>query len=112
MAHGKPTLLCECFQSYVAVQVLVEQFHNPPALPWRKAALEILDGFWNLTVPPDKMRTNHHGERIHEQLRKHLRPFQTRQNCLRQVMESRVGGSINAVKTLSSRHSGIIRERI
>src|SRR5580693_5463827 len=110
MADGKPTFVGKCFQFQVAVQVLMEQIHNAPSLPRCQTALELREGFVRLSVPSYKMRTDHQGERIYEQLRENLRPIQARQNRLRQVMECRVGSSINAVETLSSRHSGIIRE--
>src|SRR5271168_1529655 len=97
MADGKPTFLGKCFQFYLAVQVLLEQFHNAASLPWRQTAFELRNSFRSLTVLREKVRTNCHGERIHEQLREHLRPTQAWQNQLCQVIDGRVGSSVNAV---------------
>jgi hypothetical protein len=63
--------------------MLLEQFQNATPLPRRQTAFELRDRFTNLSIPPDKMRTNHQGERIHEQLREHLRSIQARQDQLR-----------------------------
>src|SRR5580704_3041769 len=90
----------------------MEQIHNAASLPRCQTALKLPERIVSLSVPPDKVRTNHQGERIHEQLREHLRLSQARQNGLRQVIKCRVGSSINAVETLSSGRPGIVRERI
>src|ERR1700683_5822518 len=88
--------------------MLLEQLHSAPHLPRGQAAFELQGGFAKLTIPPDKVRTNRHGERIYEQLRKYLRPVQTRQNRLRQVVENGVGRSINTVEAFNLTHSGIV----
>src|SRR5271168_4566870 len=82
MADGKPAFLGKCFQFYLAVQVLLEQFHNAASLPRCQTAFELRNSFRSLTILRDKVRTNGHGERIHEQLREHLRPIQAWQNQL------------------------------
>src|SRR5271154_6959543 len=92
--------------------MLVEQLHGAPRLPLGQTTFELDGWFLKLTVPPHKVRTNRHGERIYEQLREHLRPVQARQNRLRQVMNNGVGRSINTVKALNLTHSGIIRKGI
>src|SRR5271163_768585 len=92
--------------------MLLEQLHSAPHLPRCQTAFELLGGFAKLTVPPHEVRTNRHGERIYEQLREHLRPVQTRQNRLRQVVENRVGSSINTVEAFNLTHSGIVRNGI
>src|SRR5271165_1605545 len=76
MADGKPTFLGKWFQFHLAVQVLLEQFHNAPSLPRCQTAFELRNSFRSLTILRDKVRTNCHGERIHEQLREHLWPIQ------------------------------------
>src|ERR1700693_2139755 len=112
MADGKPTFLGKCFQFYLAVQVLLEQFHDAASLPRCQTAFELRNSFRSLTILRDKVRTNRHGDRIHEQLREHLRPIQAWQNQLRQVIDGRVGSSVNAVETLNSGHSGIVGESV
>src|ERR1700722_1108480 len=112
MADRKPTFLGKCFQFYFAVQVLLEQFHNAAPLPRRQTAFELRNSFRSVTILRDKVRTNRHGEGIHEQLREHLRPIQAWQNQLRQVIDGRVWSSINAVETLNSGHSGIVGKGI
>src|ERR1700689_3540815 len=92
--------------------MLLEQLHGAPHLPRRQAAFELLGRFAKLTIPPHKVRTNRHGERIYEQLREYLRPVQARQNRLRQVVENGVGSSINTVEAVDLPHSGVVRERI
>src|SRR5580698_8997667 len=92
--------------------MLMEQIHNAASLPRRQTALELGDSFVKLTIPPDKVRTNHHGEGIHEQLREHLRSVQAREDRLRQVMEDRVGSSVNTVEAFNPGHSGIVCEGI
>src|ERR1700733_8804950 len=92
--------------------MLAKQFHNATPLPWCQTAFVLRESFTKLTIPADKVRTNHHGERIHEQLREHLRSVQARQDRLRQVMQDRVGGSVNTVEALNAGHSGIVREGI
>jgi hypothetical protein len=54
--------------------VFLQQFQNATPLPWGQTAFDLRDSFTELAIPPDKMRTNHHRERIHKQLREHLRP--------------------------------------
>src|SRR6202030_4876090 len=95
------------FQFYFAVQVLLEQFHNAAPLPRRQTPFELRNSLRSLTILRDKVRTNRHGERIHEQLREHLRPIQAWQNQLRQVITGRVGTSINAVETVNSGPSAL-----
>src|SRR5580698_4532156 len=112
MADGKPTFLGKPFQFYLAVQVLLEQFHDAAFLPRRQTAFELRISIRSLTIPRDKVRTNCHGKRINEQLRERLRPIQAWQNQLRQVIDGRVGSSINAVETLNSWHSGIVGKGI
>src|ERR1700691_3684936 len=92
--------------------MLLEQLHSAPHLPRGQTAFELQGRFAKLTIPPDKVRTNRHGERIHEQLRKHLRPVQTWQNRLRQMVENGVGSSINTVEALNLTQSGIVRKGI
>src|ERR1700684_605408 len=92
--------------------MLVEQLHSAPHLPRGQTAFELQGGFAKLTIPPHKVRTNRHGEGIHEQLREHPRPVQTWQNRLRQVVENGVGSSINAVEAFNLTHSGIVRKGI
>src|SRR5580700_1348554 len=92
--------------------MLLEQLHGAPHLPRRQTAFELLGGFAKLTIPPHKVRTNRHGERIDEQLREHLRPVQTRQNRLRQVVENGVGSSINTVEAFDLTQSCIVRKGI
>src|ERR1700691_6581759 len=92
--------------------MLVEQLHSAPHLPRGQTAFELQGGFAKLTIAPHKVRTTRHGERIHEQLREHLRPAQTWQNRLRQVVENRVASSINTVKAFDLTHSGVVREGI
>src|SRR3984885_4945088 len=108
MADGKPTFLGKCFQFYFAVQMLFEQFHNAASLPRCQTAFELRNSFRSLTILRDKVRTNRHGKRIHEQLGEHLRPIQAWQNQLRQVIDGGVGSSVNAVETLNSGHSGLV----
>src|SRR5208283_152399 len=112
MADGKPTFLGKCFQFYLAVQVLLEQFHNAASLPRCETAFELRISVRSLTILRDKVRTNRHGKRIHEQLRKRLRPIQARQNQLGQVIDGGIGSSVNAVETLNSGHSGIVGEGV
>src|ERR1700730_14846903 len=92
--------------------MLLEQLHRAPHLPRGQTALELQGRLAKLTIPPHKVRTNRHGERIYEQLREHLRPVQTGQNRLRQVVENGVGSSINTVEAFNLTHSGIVRKRI
>src|SRR5271155_822473 len=92
--------------------MLVEQFHSAPHLPRGQTAFELLGRFAKLAIPPHQVRTNGHGERIDEQLREHLRPVQTWQNRLRQVVENGVGSSINTVEAFDLTHSGVVREGI
>src|SRR6202050_4594124 len=92
--------------------MLLEQLHRPPHLPWGQTALELQGVFAKLPIPPHKVPTNRHGERIYEQLREHLRLVQTRQNRLRQVVENGVGSSINTVEAFNLTHSGIVRNGI
>src|SRR5580693_3771123 len=92
--------------------MLVEQLYSAPHLPRGQTAFELQGGFAKLTIPPHKVRTNRHGERIYEQLREHLRLVQTGQNRLRQVVENRVGRSINTVEAFNLTHSGIVRNGI
>src|SRR5579862_1591646 len=92
--------------------MLLEQLHSAPHLPRGQTAFELHGRFTKLTIPPHKVRTNRHGERIYEQLREHLRLVQTRQNRLRQVVEKGVGSSINTVETFNLTHSGIVRNGI
>src|ERR1700735_3875165 len=92
--------------------MLLEQLHGAPHLPWRQTAFELLGRFVKLTIPPHEVRTNRHGERIYEQLREHLRPVQTRQNRLSQVVKNGVGSSINTVEAFNLTHSGIVRKGI
>src|SRR6202451_2815273 len=92
--------------------MLLEQLHRTPHLPRRQTAFELQGGFAKLTIPPHKVRTNRHGERIYEQLREHLRPVQAWQNRLRQVVENGVGSSINTVEAFDLTHSGAVREGI
>src|SRR6202042_3207954 len=92
--------------------MLLEQLHRAPHLPRGQTAFELQGGLAKLTIPPHKVRTNRHGERIYEQLREHLRLVQTRQNRLRQVVENGVGSSINTVEAFNLTHSGIIRNGI
>src|SRR6202522_4746294 len=92
--------------------MLLEQLHRAPHLPWGQTTFELQGRFAKLTIPPHKMRTNRHRERIHEQLRERLRPVQTWQNRLRQVVEDGVGGPINTVEAFDLTHSGIVREGI
>src|SRR5271168_287173 len=112
MADGKPAFLGKGFQFYLAVQMLLEQFHNAASLPRCQTAFELRNSFGSLTILRDKVRTNCHGERIDEQLREHLRPIQAWQNQLRQVIDGGVGSSVNAVETLNSGHSGIVGEGV
>src|ERR1700678_3440288 len=92
--------------------MLLEQLHRAPHLPWGQTAFELQGRFAKLTIPPHKMRTNRHGERIYEQLREHLRPVQAWQNRLRQVVENGVGSSINTVEAFDLTHSGIVCQGI
>src|ERR1700751_6098692 len=92
--------------------MLLEQLHSAPHLPRCQTAFELQGGFAKLTIPPHKVRTNRHGERIYEQLREHFRLVQTGQNRLRQVVENRVGSSINTVEAFNLTHSGIVREGV
>src|ERR1700735_4995468 len=92
--------------------MILEQLHSAPHLPWGQTAFELQGGFAKLTIPPHKVRTNRHGERIHKQLREHLRPAQTWQNRLRQVVENGVGRSINTMEAFNLTHSGIVRKGI
>src|SRR5277367_2234173 len=92
--------------------MLLQQLHSAPHLPRGQTTFELQGRFAKLTIPPHKMRTNRHGERIYEQLREHLRPVQTWQNRLRQVVENGVGSSINTVKAFDLTHSGVVREGI
>src|SRR5580700_7056789 len=92
--------------------MLLEQLHSAPHLPRGQTAFELQGRFAELTIPPHKVRTNCHGERIYEQLREHLRPVQTWQNRLRQVVENGVGSSINTVEAFDLTHSGVVREGI
>src|SRR5580692_9198600 len=92
--------------------MLLEQLHRAPHLPRRQTAFELQGGLAKLTIPSHKVRTNRHGERIYEQLREHLRPAQTWQNRLRQVVENGVGSSINTVEAFNLTHSGIIGKGI
>src|SRR5271169_2046879 len=92
--------------------MLVEQPYSTPHLPRGQTAFELQGRFAKLTIPPHKVRTNRHGERIYEQLREHLRPVQTWQNRLRQVVENGVGRPINTVETFNLTHSGIVRNGI
>src|SRR5271154_139805 len=92
--------------------MLLEQLHRAPHLPRGQTTFELQGRFAKLTIPPHKMRTNRHGERIYEQLGEHLRPVQTWQNRLRQVVENGVGSSINAMEAFHLTHSGIVRKRI
>src|SRR2546423_10832471 len=92
--------------------MLLERLHGAPHLPWGQTAFELQGGFAKLTIPPHKVRTNGHGERVYEQLREHLRPVQARQNRLRQVVENGVGSSINTVEAFNLTHSGVVREGI
>src|ERR1700735_2659060 len=92
--------------------MFLEQLHSTPHLPRGQAAFELQGRFAKLTIPPHKMRTNRHGERIYEQLREHLRPVQTWQNRLSQVVKNGVGSSINTVETFNLAHSGIVRKGI
>src|ERR1700689_2985963 len=92
--------------------MLLEQLHRAPHLPRGQTAFELQGGFAQLTIPPHKVRTNRHGERIDEQLREDLRLVQTRQNRLRQVVENGVGGSVNPVEAFDLTHSGIVRKGI
>src|SRR5580658_1175756 len=92
--------------------MLLKQLHSAPHLPRGQTAFELQGRFAKLTIPPDKVRTNRHGEGIHEQLREHLRPVQTWQNRLRQVVENWVWRSINTVEAFDLAHSGIVRKGI
>src|ERR1700722_20044439 len=92
--------------------MLLEQLHRAPHLPRGKTAFELQGGFAELTIPPHKVRTNRHGERIYEQLREHLRLVEAGQNHLRQVVENGVGSSINTVEAFNLTHSGIVRNGI
>src|SRR5271154_2537402 len=92
--------------------MLLEQLHRAPHLPRGQTAFELLGGFAKLTVPPHEVRTNRHGKRIYEQLREHLRPVQTRQNRLRQVVENGVGSSVNTVEAFNLTHPSIVRKGI
>src|SRR5580700_612118 len=92
--------------------MILEQLNSTPHLPRGQAAFELRGRFAKLTIPPHKMRTNRHGERIYEQLREHLRPVQTWQNRLRQVVDNGVGSSINTVEAFNLTHSGIIGKGI
>src|SRR5580658_8565593 len=112
MADGKPTFLGKSFQFYLAVQVLLEQFHNAASLPRCETAFELRNSFRSLTILSDKVRTNCHGERIHEQLREHFWPIQAWQNQLRHVIDGGVGSSVNAVEALNSGRSGIVGEGV
>src|SRR6204780_5079794 len=92
--------------------MLLEQLHSAPHLPRGQTAFELQGRFAKLTIPPYKVRTNRHGERVYEQLREHLRLVQTRQDCLSQVVENGVGSSINTVEAFNLTHSGIVRNGI
>src|SRR5271170_2119540 len=92
--------------------MLVEQLHSAPHLPGGQTTFELQGRFAKLTIPPHKVRTNGHGERIYKQLREHLRPVQTWQNRLRQVVENGVGSSINTMEALNLTHSGIVGKGI
>src|ERR1700722_3353260 len=92
--------------------MFLEQFHSAPHLPRCQTAFELLGGFAKLTIPAHEVGTNRHGERIHEQLREHLRLVQTWQNRLRQVVENGVGSSINTVEAFNLTQSGIVRKGI
>src|ERR1700683_4086980 len=92
--------------------MLAEQLHGAPHLPRSQTAFELQGGFVKLAIPPHKVRTNRHREGIYEQLREHLRPVQTWQNRLRQVVENGVGSSINTVEAVNLTHSGIVREGV
>src|ERR1700728_2413668 len=92
--------------------MLLKRLHSAPHLPRGQTAFELQGGFAKLTIPPYKVRTNRHGERVYEQLREHLRPVQTRQNRLRQVVENGVGSSINTVEAFNLTHSGVVRKGI
>src|SRR5580658_6853391 len=92
--------------------MLLEQLHRTPHLPRGQTAFELQGRFAKLTIPPHKMRTNRHAERIYEQPREHLRPVQTWQNRLRQVEENGVGSSINTVEAFNLTHSGIMGKGI
>src|ERR1700722_15332850 len=92
--------------------MLAEQLHGAPHLPRSQTAFELQRRFAKLTIPSHKVGTNRHGERIYEQLREHLRPVQTGQNRLRQVVENRVGSSINTVEAFDLTHSGVVRKGV
>src|SRR5271167_2189639 len=92
--------------------MLLQQLHGAPHLPRGQTAFELQGRLAKLTIPPHKMRTNRHGERIYEQLREHLRPVQTWQNRLRQVVENGIGSSINTVEAFDLTHSDVVREGI
>src|ERR1700734_2827980 len=92
--------------------MLAEQLRSAAHLPRSQTAFELQGRFAKLTIPPHQVRTNRHGERIYEQLREHLRPVQTWQNRLRQVVENGVGSSINTVEAFNLTHSGIVRKGI
>src|SRR5271168_2275040 len=92
--------------------MLLEQLHSAPHLPRSQTAFELQGRFAKLTISPHKMRTNRHGERIHEQLRESLRPVQTWQNRLRQVVDNGVGSSVNTVEAFNLTHSGVIGKGI
>src|ERR1700733_5149116 len=92
--------------------MLLEQLDSAPHLPRSQTAFELQGGFAKLTIPPHKVRTNRHGERIYEQLREDVRPVQTWQNRLRQVVENGVGSSINTMEAFFLAHSGVVREGI
>src|SRR5579863_6492628 len=92
--------------------MLLEQLDSAPHLPRSQTAFELQGRFAKLTIPPHKVRTNRHGERIYEQLREHLRLVETRQNRLCQVVQNGVGSSINTVEAFNLTHSGIVRNGI
>src|ERR1700735_3985924 len=92
--------------------MLLEQLHRATHLPWGQTTFELQGRFAKLTIPPHKVRTNRHGERIYEQLREHLRLVETRQNRLRQVVQNGGGSSINTVEAFNLTHSGIVRNGI
>src|ERR1700722_15568261 len=88
--------------------MLLEQLHSAPHLPRCQTAFELLGRFAKLTISPHEVRTNRHGERVHEQLREHLRPVQTRKHRLSQVVENGVGSSVNTVEAFNLTHSSIV----
>src|ERR1700685_2387687 len=67
MAGRKPAFLGKCSQLQIAVQMLAEQLHGAPHLPRSQTAFELQCRFAKLTIPPHKVRTNRHGERVDAQ---------------------------------------------